>query len=235
MLKKYTFVLFCLLTISSFSQNSKIDSLDLANRKEKLNQLLFQDIPKINNNETEKILKLYDDAESIATSKLGNYRVFIYSGKARLYEKIGDTKNAMFYMNKAYKTAVDFGDLIGSARALQLKGIYYGKRNLLDSSENYIAKSIKIVEKNIYNPIVDSLENKNLLLNLKSNLALNHLLQKKHKSSIDYAYESYELAKKLKNKRTETLSLGYIAGNYYALGQNKKALEFYIKGVMDIF
>ena len=144
-------------------------------------------------------------------------------------KKIGDTKNAMLFINKSYKTAIEFNDYIGSARALQLKGIYYGKRNVLDSSEYYINKSIKIVEKNLYKPIVDSTKNKNLLLNLKSNLALNHLLQKKHNSSIDYAYEAYELAKKLQNRRTETLSLGYIAGNYYALGQNKKALEFYTR------
>ena len=84
--KKYFLILFTIIALNSYSQD-KSDSLDLSKRKEKLNQLLFQELPKINNDETEKILKLYDDAENVAISKLGNYKVFIYTGKAQLYEK----------------------------------------------------------------------------------------------------------------------------------------------------
>lgn len=229
MIKNY-FLLFCLMiSFLGFGQNRKIDSLTKASYKAKIDKLLFEELPKIKPTETNLIQQLYDDALSLTNENLTNYIVFIYTGKAQNYERIGDEKNALIYMNKSYEAATRYKDFAGSARALQLKGIYYGKRNKLDSSAFYINKSIKIIAKNIYNPAVDSTKNKNLLLNLKSNLALNYLLQKKHKFSLDLSTETFELAKKFKNKKTELLSVGYIAGNFMGLGQYKKAIEYYKK------
>jgi hypothetical protein len=223
----FYFFLFCL---RLQGQNRIIDSLDLLKTKEKLNNILFKEIPKIDPKETEKVLNLLDEAEKSTNSKLGNYIVFINNYKAgAVYNRIGDIKNTLKYADKAYNTAIEFGDKIGSARALQCKAISYGKRLILDSAEYYLKKSIKIVESNLYYPIIDSTKNKILLSDLKSNLALNYTAQKKFNISIDISFQALELAKKLKNRKTEMLIYSYIAQSYYDLNNYRKAEEFYLK------
>ena len=161
--------------------------------------------------------------------KLENYRVFILDEKGDIYFNLGDYKNSLSSYTNAYQTAVENHDFIGSARALQRKGIFYGKRNDLDSCEYYIEKSIEIVEKNIYAPIGDSTKNKNLLLNLKSNLALMSMKQSKWTNSITYCYESLDLAQKLNNKNTTCLIYGYIAANFKNLKEYDKSLGYFRK------
>lgn len=221
--------IFILFNTVTFGQNKKIDSLELVQIKEKLNNILFKEIPKIDQKDTGKILNLLNEAEKITNPKLGNFIVYINNSKAICYDRIGDVKNTLKYSDKAYNTAIEFGDKIGSARALQFKAISYGKRQILDSTEYFLKKSIKIVESNLYNPIVDSTKNKLLLSNLKSNLALNYTLQKKFNKSIDVNFEALLLAKKLKNRKTEMNIYGYIAQNYFDLNNYRKAEEFYLK------
>ena len=117
---------FVLLSCLVFGQNSKIDSIEIKDfklRKEKLNKLLFKDLPKIPESENEKIIELYNEAEKITIPKLGNFIVYINNNRGMIYEKIGKYNEALQNFNYAYKTAIKFGDNIGSARALQTKAI----------------------------------------------------------------------------------------------------------------
>lgn len=212
-----------------YSQADSSEINDLKYRKEKLNEILFKEIPRVNPSETQKLINLYIDAEKLTTSKLGNYITYINNCRGRIYEETGDLKNALSNYNKAYQTAVDFGDSIGSARSLQCKAIYYGKRKLLDSSEYYITKSIAVVKNNLYNPIVDSTKNKVLLLSLQSNLGLNLMLQEKYQKAIGNFFETLELAKKQNDKKVELLTYGYIGLGYLKIENYEKALEYYNK------
>jgi hypothetical protein len=212
-----------------FSQIDSSEVKDLKQRKEKLNEILFKEIPRVSPSETQKLINLYDNAEKLTTSKLGNYITYINNCRGHIYEETGDLKNALSNYNKAYKTAIDFGDSMGSARSLQCKAIYYGKRNLLDSSEYYITKSIAIAKNNLYNPIVDSTQNKVLLISLQSNLGLNLMLQEKYQKAITNYFETLELAKKLNDRKVELLTYGYIGSGFMKLENYKKALEYYTR------
>ncbi|MBB4807590.1 sensor histidine kinase YesM [Chryseobacterium defluvii] len=204
----------------------KLDEKDL-NKKKILDSLLFKVLPKIQESDIKKKIETYEIAENYLSDKLGNYATYILRGKAAIYEDTGEPEKALYYIDKSYEAAIEFQDFIGAARSLQHKGIYYGKRNDLLKSEIYIKQSIDLVEKNLYNPIVDSVKNKNLLLNLKSNLCINYSFQKKYAQSIDLLFSTLKLAKNLKNKKTEAIQYGYIGKTYTELNQNKKALEYY--------
>ncbi len=215
---------FVLLSCFAFGQNKK----ETERKKAILDSLLFKVLPSINQKDTKSQMEIYDLAEKYISDKLQNYTSYIYTGKSKIYNNLGETEQALYYANLSYKYAKAFGDSIGSARALQQTGVIYGMRNDLKKSEQFIKKSTAIVENNIYNPKIDSTKNKNLLLQLKSNLSLNYLLQKRHKESTQAAFQTLNLAKKLNNKKVEILQYGYIAGNYRALEENKKALEYYL-------
>lgn len=222
MMRKILF--FVLLSCFAFGQNKK----ETERKKAILDSLLFKVLPSINQKDTKSQMEIYDLAEKYISDKLQNYTSYIYTGKSKIYNNLGETEQALYYANLSYKYAKAFGDSIGSARALQQTGVIYGMRNDLKKSEQFIKKSTAIVENNIYNPKIDSTKNKNLLLQLKSNLSLNYLLQKRHKESTQAAFQTLNLAKKLNNKKVEILQYGYIAGNYRALEENKKALEYYL-------
>lgn len=213
-------------------QNGKIDSLKsekLKNRKIKLDQLLFKDLSALPENESEKILNLFNEAELLAKPELGNYLVFINTNRGRLYEKIGQFDKALSEYEKAYHTATSHNDKMGSARALQAKAIFYGKQARYDSTYKYLKKSIEITKENLYNPIVDSTKNKNLLMNLLSNMAMINLSQKKHLENLKYSEESLKMALELKNKRTEAICYSYIADAHKNLNNYSKALYYYEK------
>lgn len=223
---------FVLLSCLVFGQNSKIDSIEIKDfklRKEKLNKLLFKDLPKIPESENEKIIELYNEAEKITIPKLGNFIVYINNNRGMIYEKIGKYNEALQNFNYAYKTAIKFGDNIGSARALQTKAIFYGKQAKYDSTKKYLLKSIEITKNNLYNPIVDSVKNKTLLMNLYSNLAAVSLYTKNNNNLVLYSEKALDMALKLKNKNTEAICYGYLGQGYLEIRDYNRALIFYKK------
>ena len=206
------------------------DSLEIyQNHKKVLDSLLFKVLPGVDRNDPHRKIEICNESEKYILNGLENYQTFIFRNKAFLYEEIGEPEKALFYIDKSYDLALNSNDMIAAARSLQFKAIYYGKRNELLKSEEYIYESTKLVEENLYTSVADSTKNKNFLLNLKSNLTLNYTLQQKYDKAIPLAFSTLDLAKLMGNKKIEALTYSYIGESYKELGQDEKALEYYIK------
>lgn len=221
------FILFQSLTASA--QNTASDNASSAKNQKILDSLFTTVFPKLPKSDPQKALLLYDEAETMLTKGTEKYASKIYLGKARLYNDLGDSEKASYWLDKSMQTAEANRDYTGQVSALQYKGIMYGMKNDLIPSAQYLNKAIRILENHLYDTSEDSLKNMNQLVLLKSNLSLNYTLQKKYSEVIDMSYSTLSMARKLKNKRAETLMYGYIGQAYKSLGQKTKAIEYYRK------
>lgn len=227
MYRALIFVILCGISSLCFAQRT--DSLDnLLYRKKILDSLLYKVLPEIKMSNPSKALEICDEAESFLLEGLEKYSSIVYLNKAALNERIGEPDKALYNIEKSYDIALETNNMISVARALQFKGMFYGKRNDLIKSEMFIIESIEVTEKNLYQVAEDSLKNKNFLLQLKSNLSLVYTLQQKYEKAIPMAFNTLELARVLGNKKVEALLYSYIGGGYAALDQDEKALEYYL-------
>lgn len=231
--------LFLLFGFVGFGQENdkKLDSLTTKFKtlkgKEKLHFAVLTYLPYFQHKNPKRSIEIVDSLLPYTKNKLKNYRVALYNQKGTSYELLLKDSLALNSYDKAIKTAHNIADSIGVVRGLQSKGIFYGRRRQFDSCLTSLEKAKTKIDNNIYNPAVDSLQNKALAMEIRSNLALLYTVQQKWDKAVDYNYEVLELAESLKKDDIKLLSFGYLASIFQSIRNYDKAYD-YSKKEMDL-
>ena len=95
---------FVLLSCFAFGQNKK----ETERKKAILDSLLFKFFSSINQKDTKSQMEIYDLAEKYISDKLQNYTSYIYTGKSKIYNNLGETEQALYYANLSYLSSIHF-------------------------------------------------------------------------------------------------------------------------------
>ena len=217
------FIFFLSYTISSVSQNTKIDSLkiELQNHKEKdttrvnlLNALAFSYFSK----DMPKTLKYLEEADAVAEViqfKKGKARSIYIRGITEAVQANYD--QALGYYNEALQLYESIDLKKGIANCYNAMGITYRNKGDLGKSVSYYKKAIKIEEEIGSNNLSASL----------LNLGTSYEELGDFGEAISYLNKALSIAKTDENDQRIAYSLNNLGNVYQSLGNYPLALEHY--------
>ncbi|MBN2893700.1 MAG: tetratricopeptide repeat protein [Bacteroidales bacterium] len=225
--KIFFFFLFVLcLTVSTYSQDKKIDSLyNLYNNASEVEKIdLIHEIHSLTySNEPQKALNLINEGINIAKSTKNTSKlVRLFQDKTISLLTISQYDSALIYVEEALSIAKNLNDKRGEASCISLLGTVYWYKTDFSKVISYYSKSLEMFIE---------LGDEDRIYNSYSNLGTVYYSIGDYQKSTDYYMKAFDLIDTILYPSDAAICLNDVGLIYQECGERQKALSFFLRAL----